>query len=61
MTKANSHIRDMIKKADVYQWQVADVLGISEVTLIRWLRTDLKEEKEERIVQAIEQLKTEVD
>ncbi|WP_035445130.1 hypothetical protein [Atopococcus tabaci] len=55
--KANSHIRELIKEQGVYQWEVAEALGISEVTLIRWLRKPLEEEKEKEIIKSIDKAK----
>ena len=41
----NLDIRDDLKKNGVYQWQVAHELGICEMTLARWLRFEMSEEK----------------
>ena len=55
----NSDIKQTMKTNFVPQWKVADRLGISEMTLIRWLRKEVPEEKRLQIMQAIEQLKNE--
>ena len=55
----NSDIKQTMKTNFVPQWKVADRLGISEMTLIRWLRKELPEGKRLQIMQAIEQLKKE--
>ena len=52
----NTDVRNAIKAAGVYQWQVAKACGISEVTLIRWLRDELSEERRKAIFAAIEAL-----
>ena len=52
----NTDVRQKIKAAGVYQWQVAKACGISEVTLIRWLRDELSEERRKAIMAAIEAL-----
>ena len=54
----NQKIKSLIRKTDVKQWQVAAAMGVSEQTLIRWLRDDpMPEERRERIIQAIEAAK----
>lgn len=52
----NSNIREKAKQAGVRHWQIALHLGISEQTLVRWLRTPLDSEKAQRINSAIESL-----
>ena len=54
--KANKKVRDMAKEKMVKHWQIAQYLGISEPTIMRWLRTPLTEERETRILDAIENL-----
>ena len=53
---ANNEIREKAKQAGVKHWQIAIHLGVSEQTLVRWLRTPLDECKEQRIAAAIERL-----
>lgn len=54
-----NNIRTQIKNAHLFQYEVADKIGINEVTLIRWLRKPLPKEKEAQILSAIEALKKE--
>lgn len=35
------------------QWELADLLGVSEFTLTRWLRKELTEDKKEQLLKAI--------
>lgn len=51
--KENQAVRKAAKAAHVPLWRVASTIGISEPTLIRWLRFPLPEEKERRILSAI--------
>ena len=53
----NQEIRQMIKAAKLTQWKVAKALGVSEFTLVRWLRDDLSEERRNAIYKAIEAAK----
>ena len=55
----NSQLKAEIKQAGLFQYQVADALGISEQTLIRWLRYELPQDKLERVRAAIAKLRTE--
>lgn len=54
--KENSGIRRAAKEAKVPLWKAAAKIGISEPTLIRWLRFPLPEDKEARIMAAIDEL-----
>lgn len=53
----NNDIRKTAKESGVYLYAVAAELGVSEPTLIRWLRFELPQEKKQRILSAIEQIK----
>lgn len=61
MQKENNHIRRAARAADIPLWAVAAELGISEPTLIRWLRLPLAPEREQQVMAAIERLAREVD
>ncbi len=50
---ANQDIRDEIRKANVRHWQVADAMGVSEMTLVKWLRKELDDGKKARVRQGI--------
>ena len=51
-------IRQQIKASGLFQWQVADEVGVNEVTFIRWLRKPLPEEKKRAVLEAIQRLST---
>ena len=53
---ANEDIRKMLKARRIYIWQVAKALGVSESTLIRWMREELKTEKKKKVIEAIDSL-----
>lgn len=44
-SKANQEVREALQNKGMKQWELADMLGISEFTLTRWLRKELTEEK----------------
>ena len=54
MRSSNQDIKKKIKEAGVYQYQIADILGVSETTLVRWLRYELTDEQRNMILAAIE-------
>ena len=58
--KANEKIRNAMKSKGVRQWQVALRLGVSDQTLIRWLRVPLTADKEAAVLAAVEELSKEV-
>ena len=49
-------IKNLIKKHRLYQWEVAEELGINESTLSRWLRGSFTQEHETTILNAIKSL-----
>lgn len=57
--KENQSVRTAAKAAGVPLWKCALRMGISEPTLIRWLRVPLSKEKETRIMAAIAALEQE--
>lgn len=54
--KENQEVRKAARVAGVPLWKVAAAIGVSEPTLMRWLRFPLPQEKESRIMAAISTL-----
>ena len=54
---ANEDLQKEIKQSRVFKWQIAAKLGVSEMTLIRWLRHELPDAEKERIRTIIAELK----
>lgn len=52
-SKANQEVREALHNKGMKQWELADMLGISEFTLTRWLRKELTEDKKELLLKAI--------
>lgn len=52
--KANQAVRETAKRNGVKHWQIAERLGISEPTIMRWLRVPLSPDREKAIMEAIE-------
>ncbi len=52
-SKANQEVREALQNKGMKQWELADMLGVSEFTLTRWLRKELTEDKKELLLKAI--------
>lgn len=52
----NMDVRGYAKEKGVYLYEVAEVLNISEPTLIRWLRTELSEDRKAAMIEAIDRV-----
>jgi len=52
------NIKERIRQSGFYQWEVAERIGIGEVTLVKWLRRPEKLDPERlaRIERALEEL-----
>ncbi len=53
---ANKDIRKYAKERGVYLWQCAAVMGISEPTMTRKLRTELTEQAKQELIHIIDGL-----
>lgn len=54
MAKANAIIREELKARGVRHWELAHELGVSEQTLVRWLRFEMNEDKQMDMLEKIE-------
>ena len=53
---ANEDIIKLARAEGIAQWKIADKLGVCELTISRWLRHELPEDKRRQIVDAIREL-----
>ena len=53
---ANKIIRDELKTRGVRHWELAAALGVSEQTLVRWLRFELDEKRQLDMLMKIEEV-----
>lgn len=58
-TKRNQELRDA--KGKIPYWMIAEKLGFSENTLIRWFRSELNEHQQAKIQAAIDAVKKELE
>lgn len=49
-------VRTYAKEKGVYLYEVAEVLNISEPTIMRWLRAELTDERKAAIIEAIDRV-----
>lgn len=49
----NKEIRDAMKEKGITQWQLGELLGVSENTVNRKLRKELPDEEKQRILKII--------
>lgn len=49
----NKDLRDEMRIANVRQWEVADAVGVSEMTMVKWLRKELGAEKKALVREGI--------
>lgn len=50
---ANEAIKTRLRVENIPRWMIAEELNVCEMTIIRWLRTDLTEEQYNKIDSAI--------
>lgn len=50
----NAEIREEMKIKKIPQWKLGELLGVSENTVNRWLRTELPADKKKQMLQVIE-------
>lgn len=49
----NEDLRNEFRIANVKQWEVADAIGISEMTMVKWLRRELSPDKKAMVREGI--------
>jgi len=52
----NGDLKELFKSKRLYQYEVAEAIGISEYTLCVWLRHELEPERKQRIIEAVDSL-----
>lgn len=53
----NKDLREEFRIANVRQWEVAEAIGISEMTFVKWLRRELPEDKKKLVREGISKVK----
>lgn len=52
----NKEIRKLLKELNIFQWQIAETIGIAETSLSRWFRKELTQEQHEDVITAIKKI-----
>lgn len=52
----NVEIRETLRKRRIFNYEVAQELGITEFTFCRWLRSEFSEEQKELVLEAVDRL-----
>lgn len=55
----NAEIISKMEKHNVFQWEVAKKVGVSEGLFCRWMREELSPERKEQAMKAIDEIATE--
>ena len=55
----NNEVRKALKSNGVFLWEVGNALGVSESTMTRMMRTEIPEEKKQKILEAIQRIREE--
>lgn len=50
---ANEEIRNIMNKKRIRQYEVAEILGVTEFAFSRWLRKELPDDKKKLVINAI--------
>ena len=53
----NSELKQTIKDSGFYLWQIAEEIGVCDMTLQRWLRSERDTSHQDRIIAALNRLK----
>lgn len=54
--KVNTEIRKMLKDKNIKQYQLAQMMGITEFTLSRLMRSEMSEDKKNKIIELLDQI-----
>lgn len=53
----NAELKELIRKSGLRYWQLAEIVGVSDITIGRWLRSKITPEQKARIEKAVEDFK----
>lgn len=56
MARENQELRDYAESKNVYLWQIAGSMGVCEMTLLRWLRFPLPDDKKAAFIKAVDSI-----
>jgi len=53
MQQKNTRVRNALKEQNMYLWELAQLLGVSEATITRKMRTELPEDEQNNLIEFI--------
>ena len=53
----NAEVKRELKRNEIAYWQVAEIIGVSDMTIQRWLRSERDTRNQHKIIAALEELK----
>ena len=57
MNRTNQKIRSQMRELGIYQWQLADAVGVSNYSFTIWMRHEMTGERLARVQAALDELK----
>lgn len=54
---SNKDVECLLKKEQIYKWQIAEKIGLHETSFCRWWRKELSQEQVQRVLSAVEEIK----
>ena len=55
----NAELKQEIKESSIKMWEVAERVGVSDITLTKWLRSEKNIQKQPLVLKAFNELKAE--
>ena len=52
----NVEVRTKLDSFSIHLWELAQAIGVSEMTMTRWMRAELTEEKKKLIEEAVQRI-----
>ncbi len=53
----NAEMKKLFKREGIFMWQIAQALGIHEMTFSKWFRNELSEERQKEVMAAVAEIK----
>ena len=55
---SNKEIEYLLKKKNIYKWQIAKKIGIHETSFVRWFREPLSQVQIQQVLHAIDEIQS---
>lgn len=54
MVQRNKEFKDYMKSKKVFNWQLAEHLGVAESTIYRWLRVEMDKDEKAKMLKVVD-------